>query len=95
MNEDPELPEGPHLTTKELGKRWGNKTPNAIHILRHRRRAPKGFRVGGILLFPLAEVEAFERAKQEADSRFNTELDPTAKPVEARRAPRRRTAPAA
>ena len=90
MNDQPDIPAGPHLTAEELGARWGGKTANAIIILRHRRRAPKGFRCGGKILFPLAEVEAFEAAKQAADSRFNTALDPTKKPVQARRSSRRR-----
>lgn len=93
MNEPAPQPEGTYLTTQELAARW-KRTPNAIIILRHRRRAPKGFLNGGKLLFPLAAVEEFEAAQKGADSRFNTALDPTKKPAEARGS-RRRTAEAA
>lgn len=93
MSEQPERPPGPYLNTEELADRW-RRTPNAIRILRHRRRAPKGYLDGGKLLFPLADVEAFEAARQAVDSRFNTALDPTKKPIEARSS-RRRAAEAA
>lgn len=92
MDDQPALPPGPYLTAEELGARWGGRTANAIKILRHRRRAPKGYVEGGKLLFPLDEVEAWEAAKQAADSRFNTALDPTKQPVQTRRSPRRKTA---
>jgi hypothetical protein len=93
MDEHRALPPGPYLTIEELADRW-HTTPNAIRIRRHRRTAPPGYREGARLLFPLSGVEAHEAARQAADSRFNTDLDPTRKPVRGRNS-RRRTAPAA
>ncbi|MHC3475427.1 helix-turn-helix transcriptional regulator [Streptomyces sp. 7R007] len=59
-----------HLTVKQLAERW-NTTPQAIRILRHRGRAPKAFKRGkgraAPVLFPLAEVEAFEAAQMAQD----------------------------
>lgn len=83
MDDRPATVEEPYLTTAELARRW-KTTPNAILILRHRRRAPRSFKRGNRVLFPLAEVEAHEKGLQAADSRHNTELDPTHRPVEMR-----------
>jgi hypothetical protein len=57
----------PHLTVPQLAARW-QTTPAAIYIARHRGKAPKGFKRGVNVLFPLAAVEAFE-AQQMADDR--------------------------
>ncbi|MFF4746847.1 DNA-binding protein [Streptomyces sp. NPDC001268] len=75
----------PYLTVRQLAKRW-HTTENAIYTARSRRRGtyPKGFRRGRLVLFPLSEVEAHERAEQAADDRFNPELDPTNAPIETR-----------
>ncbi len=92
MSDEPALPDstdGTYLTVKQLADRW-HTTKNAIYIRRHKRTAPPGYQEGRRLLFPLAEVEAHERQKQAADSRFNTTLDPTRKPVEARTAKQRK-----
>jgi hypothetical protein len=83
MNDSAATVEQPYLTVKELALRW-KTSPNAIRIARHRRRAPEGFLRGGKVLFELAAVEAFEAELKAADSRHNTELDPTKKPVEMR-----------
>jgi hypothetical protein len=65
----PPSEETPHLTVKQLATRW-HTTPRAIYILRHRGRAPKGFKRGtnrsAPVLFPLTEVLAFE-ARQMAE----------------------------
>ncbi len=90
MSDEPALPEGAdgtYLTVKQLADRW-HTSENAIYIRRHKRTAPPGYQEGRRVLFPLAEVEAHERQKQAADSRFNTALDPTRRPVEARTAKR-------
>lgn len=67
----PPVEESPHLTVKQLAMRW-NTTPQAIRIRRHRGKAPKGFKLakgrGAPVLFPLAEVLAFE-ARQMAEDR--------------------------
>jgi hypothetical protein len=91
MDEQPEAPAGPYLTVAELAKRW-HTTPNAIYVRRHKRTAPKGWREGRRILISLADIEAHEAKGQAADSRFNTDLDPTKKPVETRISRRRKTA---
>ncbi|OKH91456.1 hypothetical protein [Streptomyces uncialis] len=79
---DTRVDESPYLTVKQLAARW-HTTTNAIYTARSRRRNyPKGFRLSGKVLFPRAEVEAYERAGQAADSRFNTALDPANAAVE-------------
>lgn len=85
----PQTSESPHLTVKQLAARW-QTTEQAIYMARHRRKAPKGFRRGREVLFPLAEVEAFEAAAVDADPKSST--DPTAQPPEPARPRRRRTA---
>jgi hypothetical protein len=83
MSDEPALPDGTYLTVDQLADRW-HTTPNAIYLRRHKRTAPPGYMEGKRILFPLADVEAHERQKQAADSRFNTALDPTKKPIQAR-----------
>ena len=51
-----------HLTTAKLAERW-HTTPNAILIRRSRGKAPRAMPGGRGLLWPLAEVEKFERAR--------------------------------
>ncbi len=51
-----------HLTTAELAARW-RTSANAILIRRSRGKAPKPIRGGRGLLWPLAEVEKWERAR--------------------------------
>ncbi|MFI8535448.1 helix-turn-helix transcriptional regulator [Streptomyces aquilus] len=90
-----------HLTVKQLAERW-HTTPRAIYIARHRGRAPKGFKRGknraAPVLFPLAEVEAFE-AKQLAEDvpsqRGTTAEHRPAEPLLPRRVPSQRTHPSA
>jgi hypothetical protein len=60
--------DSPHLTVAQLAKRW-HTTEQAIYHLRHRRKAPRAFRRGRQLLFPLAVVEAHEAAALAADTR--------------------------
>lgn len=87
----------PHLSVKQLAKRW-NTTPQAIRILRHRGRAPKGFKRGtsrtSPVLFPLAEVEAFEAQQLAEDipsQRGTTAEHRPAEPLLPHRVPRQRT----
>lgn len=87
MDDKPDNIDQPYLTVKELALRW-RTTPNAIRIMRHRRRGPISFKIGNRVLFLLDSVEAHEKGLQAADSRHNFELDPTRKPVEMR-GPRR------
>jgi hypothetical protein len=84
MNETPAAEESPYLTVKQLAKRF-HTTPNAIYTARSRRRRfPRGFKNGKQVLFPISEVEEYERANQQADSRFNPDLDPTRVPPQTR-----------
>lgn len=62
--------ESPHLTVLQLARRW-HKTPQAIYNMRHRGKAPKGFKTGREVLFPIREVEAFETAAIAADPKSN------------------------
>jgi hypothetical protein len=75
--------ESPHLTVKQLAKRW-HTTPQAIYNMRHRRKAPKGFKRGRELLMPISEIERFEADGMSVD-RTNPDLDPTQAPPEASR----------
>lgn len=59
--------ESPYLTVTQLAKRW-HTTEQAIYHLRHRRKAPKAFRRGRQLLFPIVAVEAHEAAALAADT---------------------------
>jgi hypothetical protein len=91
MNETPTAEDSPYLTVKQLARRF-HTTPNAIYTARSRRRRfPRGFKNGKQVLFPITEVEEYERENQQADSRFNTELDPTRVPPQAKR-PRKNAA---
>lgn len=58
--------QSPHLTVPELAARW-RTTTNAIYIARHRGKAPKGFKSGAGVLFPLAAVLAFENERMAGD----------------------------
>lgn len=49
-----------HLTTSELADRW-HTSPNAIRVRRSRGNAPRSIKPGKERLYPIAEVEAFER----------------------------------
>jgi len=60
----------PHLTVAELATRW-KTTTRAIYIARHRGKAPKAFKRGVNVLFPLVEVEAFEAAGMAGDRLSN------------------------
>jgi hypothetical protein len=84
MNETTATEESPYLTVKQLAARF-HTSPNAIYTARSRRRRfPRGFKNNGQVLFPIEEVEAYELANKQADSRFNTDLDPTRAPVQAK-----------
>lgn len=62
--------ESPHLTVAQLAARW-QTTKQAIYIARHRGKAPNGFKRGRDVLFPIAEVEAFEASRMAADKPSN------------------------
>jgi hypothetical protein len=74
----------PHLTVKQLAERW-QTTPNSIRIRRHRGRAPKGFKGSGRnspVLFPMAEVLAFEAERMAEDRPSHRGTTPEHRPPE-------------
>lgn len=82
----------PHLTVQQLADRW-QTTAAAVYIARHRGKAPKGFKRGVKVLFPITEVEAFEAAQMAGDRPSHRGATAEHRPPEPRRA--RRTATAA
>ncbi|MEU0427873.1 DNA-binding protein [Streptomyces canus] len=89
----PPSEESPHLTVRQLAARW-QTTPTAIYIARHRGKAPKAFKRGTALLFPLAEVERFEAAQMAGDRPSNRGAAAEHRPAEALRGRRGRKAAA-
>ncbi len=84
--------ESPHLTVAQLADRW-HTTPQAIYTARHRGKAPKGFKRGVKLLFPISQVEEFEAHGIAADRPSNRGTDPAHRPAEVSR-PHRARVPA-
>lgn len=78
----------PHLTVAQLANRW-QTTPQAIYTARHRGKAPKGFKRGVGLLFPLSEVLEFEAGRMAADKLSNRRQAAEHRPSEPRRARRK------
>jgi len=58
--------DSPFLKTKDLAVLL-KTTTNAVHILRHRGRGPKGFRRGRNVLYRRTDVEAWLQAQEDAD----------------------------
>ncbi|MFE7954445.1 helix-turn-helix transcriptional regulator [Streptomyces sp. NPDC057413] len=81
----------PHLTVAQLAERW-QTTPAAIYIARHRGKAPKGFKRGTKVLFPLTEVERFEAEQMAGDRPSHRGTTYEHRPAEALRARRSRKA---
>jgi len=54
-------PERAHLTQIELAERW-RLSGRTLEKWRQTRRGPRYLRVGGRVLYPAGEVEAFEAA---------------------------------
>lgn len=57
----------PYMKTKELAAIL-HTTPNAIRVMRHRGQAPKAMRRGRELLFRRSVVEAWLKAREDADT---------------------------
>lgn len=66
MTSPPSESDSTHLTVAQLAKRW-HMSESAIYVARHRGKAPKGFKSGKRVLFPLAEVESFEAERMAGD----------------------------
>jgi hypothetical protein len=67
--------------------RYLGTTPNALRILRHRRRGPKSFKrngedKSGRILYFKSDLDAWLNEAAQADSRFNPDLDPTRVPAQ-------------
>ncbi|MFI8448186.1 hypothetical protein [Streptomyces erythrochromogenes] len=75
-----------HLTTRELAERW-RTTTNAIYTSRSKGRPIPGgsFRRGTSVLWPLAQVKAYERERNLLDPLCNPELRLANQPVERKR----------
>jgi hypothetical protein len=73
----------PVMNNKAAAQYLG-RTPNALRILRHRRRGPKSFIKDGQIWYFVADLDAWLNEAAQADSRFNPDLDPTRVPPQAR-----------
>ncbi|WUH94617.1 helix-turn-helix domain-containing protein [Streptomyces sp. NBC_00433] len=73
----------PLMNNKEAA-RYLKRTPNALRILRHRRRGPKSFIKDGRIWYFSADLDAWLNEAAQADSRFNPDLDPTRVPAQTR-----------
>lgn len=71
------------MTVKEAAC-YLRKTPNALHIMRHRRTGPRSFKRDGRIYYYAADVRAWLNEGANADSRFNPDLDPTRVPAQTR-----------
>jgi hypothetical protein len=52
-----------HLNQVELARRW-NVSPRTLENLRWRRKGPPYLKLVGRIVYPLADVEAYERANK-------------------------------
>jgi hypothetical protein len=84
------------MTTKEAAA-YVRRSPNAMKILRHRRKGPDSFERDGRILYYVAELDRWLAAGAATDSRSNRDLDPTAHVPRPRRSQAKtpRRAPAA
>lgn len=80
---DPTSGQSAVMTVQEAAS-YLRKTPNALHIMRHRRRGPRSFKRDGRIYYYAADVKAWLDEGANADSRFNPDLDPTRVPAQAR-----------
>jgi hypothetical protein len=79
----PHSAEPPVKTVAEAAA-YVRRSPNALRILRHRRRGPRSFIRDGRVLYYTADLKAWLEEAANADSRFNSALDPTRVPPQAR-----------
>lgn len=73
----------PVMNVKEAAA-YVRRSPNALRILRHRRRGPRSFICDGLILYYTADLKAWLEQAANADSRFNPALDPTRVPAQTR-----------
>jgi hypothetical protein len=84
MSGAPNQHASPVLTTKEAAV-YCRRTPNAMKILRHRRKGPKSFEQGGRIYYYRSALDAWLADGAASDSRSNRELDPTLQAPEPKR----------
>lgn len=84
----------PHLTVKQLAERW-HKSEQAIYAMRHKGKAPRAFKSGIGVLFPLSEVEQWEADRMIGDRLSNRRTALDAMPAQPRRSRRTRRPAAA
>lgn len=68
-----------HLSTRELGERW-NISPRTLERWRYAGEGPRFLKLGGRVVYRLADIEAFEAAhlrtrtdlREERDSKTTT-----------------------
>lgn len=56
-----------HIDQKELAARW-HVSPRTLEQWRWQGRGPRFLKIGGRVLYPLVEVEAFEAASLHANT---------------------------
>jgi predicted site-specific integrase-resolvase len=58
---------GTHLNEAELAKRWG-MSPRTLQRWRQEGRGPVYLKLGGHVVYPLADVEVFEQKQRRNDT---------------------------
>lgn len=75
----------PVMNTKQAAA-YVHRTPNAMKILRHRRKGPKSFEADGRIYYYVTELDSWLANGAASDSRSNPDLDPTLQDPEPRAA---------
>lgn len=56
-----------HLTTKELAKRW-KISQQRLRVRRVNGNPPKFLKLGGKVLYPMTEIEAYEKSSMKRNT---------------------------
>lgn len=84
MSGAPNQHASPVLTIKEAAV-YCRRSPNAMKILRHRRKGPDSFLKAGRIYYYRHDLDAWLADGAAADSRSNRDLDPTLQAPRVRR----------
>lgn len=84
---EPETPHSPVLPLSEAA-RYVGRTANALKVMRHRRRGPRGFLQEGRLMYFQADLDAWLHQGAQSDPRWAREHDPALRAPETKRARR-------
>lgn len=76
MSGQPNEVASPVMTTPEAAL-YCRRSPNAMKILRHRRKGPKSFKRDGRIYYYRAALDDWLADGAASDSRSNSDLDPT------------------